>query len=117
MSKERLEEIRNRMIVEKQHFKYLNNKKGYWENVYTLLERDMKYLFDTIIEQAERAERLKEENAGLHDILAQIEYQEKDKLLAENKRYREVIKKAIDDLENECLWDALVALKVLEGMK
>ena len=54
MSKERLEEIRNRMIVEKQHFKYLNNEKGYWENVYTLLERDMKYLFDTIIEQAEQ---------------------------------------------------------------
>ena len=38
-----------------------------------------------------------------------------EELVEENKRYREVIKKAIDDLENGCLWDALVALKELEG--
>lgn len=36
------------------------------------------------------------------------------KLLEQNKRYREAIEEAIKDLENECLWDALVALKALE---
>lgn len=56
--KERLEEIRNRMIVEKHYFKYLNSERGYWENVYTLLEQDMNYLFNTIIEQAERVHKL-----------------------------------------------------------
>ena len=36
-------------------------------------------------------------------------------LEVEIERYREVIEKAIEDLENECLWDALVRLKALEG--
>lgn len=36
------------------------------------------------------------------------------KLIDEYKRYREVVTQAISDLENECLWDALVKLKALE---
>lgn len=53
--------------------------------------------YDFLIEQAEH----------FGSMLKELEEQ--------NKRYREVIKKAIDDLENECLWDALIALKALEG--
>lgn len=61
------------------------------------------------IKQAERVQELEEEsyNAHLERLLDRKEQQ--------NKRYREVIKKAIDDLESECFWDALVALKALEG--
>lgn len=36
------------------------------------------------------------------------------KLIDEYKRCREVVTQAISDLENECLWDALVKLKALE---
>ena len=52
--------------------------------------------FSWLIKQAERVKELEEENAGLHDILAQIEYQEKDKLFGENKRY----KQALEDIED-----------------
>lgn len=38
-----------------------------------------------------------------------------DDLEKQNKRYREVVTQAISDLENECLWDALVKLKALEA--
>ena len=88
MNKEKLEEIRNRMIVEKQHFKYLNNEKGYWENVYTLLERDVKYLFDAIIEQAERVQELEEEYK-----VRRVEYLEEhiDRLEQQNQRYKQVL--------------------------
>ncbi|HLR91936.1 MAG TPA: hypothetical protein VK048_02665, partial [Atopostipes sp.] len=67
-----------------------------------------------LIEQAERVQELEEESrfqmSETHKNLDKVIYLDK-----ENKRYREVIKKAIDDLENECLWDALVSLKALEG--
>lgn len=108
MSKERLEEIEK--FFDENIFLVGRNQPTR-KHMSTLIAKDN---IEWIIS---RVEELEEENAGLHDILAQIEYQEKDKLLAENKRYREVIKKAIDDLENECLWDALVALKELEGEK
>src|SRR5690625_1253569 len=103
MSKERLEEIRNRMIVEKQHFKYLNSEKGYWENVYTLLEQDMKYLFDTIIEQAERVQELENVNRVLKKANVGSERAKErlrewvDELEMENECYREAIERALGE--------------------
>ena len=59
-----------------------------------------------MIEQAERVQELETSRKEIAKSFRSV--------WTENKRYREVIKKAIDDLENECLWDALVALKELE---
>lgn len=108
MGKERLEEIRSRMIVTKQQFKYSNSDKSYWENVYTLIEQDMKYLFDTIIQQDERVQELKRQNTALKTevdgwldkAIESHEYmKEQDKVLdnfrQQSKRYRETIYKAV----------------------
>lgn len=108
MGKERLEEIRSRVIVTKQQFKYSNSDKSYWENVYTLIEQDMKYLFDTIIQQDERVRELKRQNTALKTevdgwldkAIESHEYmKEQDKVLdnfrRQNKRYRETIYKAV----------------------
>lgn len=66
-------------------------------------------IFEWLIEQTERVQELE-------DIIYKDERQAVlESMYEENKRYRVVIKKAIDDLESECLWDALVALKELEG--
>jgi len=40
---------------------------------------------------------------------------DRQKLMEQNKRYRRTVEEAIKDLENECLWDALIKLKALEG--
>lgn len=62
-----------------------------------------------LIEQAEQVQNLDSRLAFEQGVTSNLQ--------SKNKRYREVIKKAIDDLENECLWDALVALKALEREK
>ena len=86
MSKERLERIKERV------------------NYHGHLDDDI----DWLIKQAERVQELE-------DIIYKDERQAVlESMYEQNKRYREVIKKAIDDLENECLWDALVALEELE---
>ena len=91
----RLEEIKS-ILSERKNYKddmhFVIDTEAYEYLILSL--EDGKHI-DWLVRQVERAERLKEENAGLHDILAQIEYQEKDKLLAENNRYREAIKGAI----------------------
>ena len=84
--------------------------------VYTdeLSKINLEYLMDNaevLLYAIEQAERVQE----LEDIIYKDERQAVlESMYEQNKRYREVIKKAIDDLENECLWDALVALKALE---
>lgn len=107
MSKERLGFDLER---EMKHLKKIVDK----DDRLTISSRFMKYF----IEQTERTEHLERENAGLHDILAQIEYQEKDKLLAENKRYREAIKGAIGkfnyDYHQEGMAELLKALEESE---
>src|SRR5690625_51165 len=64
-------------------------KQHQWDGytIWDMSEDDLIWL----IKQAERVKELEEENAGLHDILEQVEYQEKDKLLAENKRYKQAL--------------------------
>src|SRR5690625_6904894 len=54
MSKERLEEISERVIVDKVYYKYLDGTKGRWGKTYTLNEED----YDHLIEQAERVQEL-----------------------------------------------------------
>lgn len=59
---------------------------------------------DYLIQQAERVQELEDEVEFLsHNFRIEVE---------QNKRYREVIKKAIDDLENEC---SQITLKTLEA--
>ena len=92
MSKERLEEISERVIVDKVYYKYLDGTKGHWGKTYTLSEEDYSYL----IEQAERVQELEEELYG-NDI--QMGYKsmyetcnrDYTKLLQQNKRYREAL--------------------------
>ena len=63
----------------------------------------------------ERNKRLEERVQELEDIIYQDARQDVlEGLYEENNRYREVVTQAISDLENECLWDALVKLKALE---
>ena len=61
---------------------------------------------DWLLKRAEDAKSAESNLSAVRKYLREEEEQ--------NKRYREVIEKAIDDLENECLWDALVRLKALE---
>ena len=111
MSKERLEEKINfsdlpfekRIKLTKESIQKDLKASDYLfpKNVYI----NTKYILE-IIEQAELVSKHETRINNLTFDLASSRVQ--------NKRYREVIKKAIDDLENECLWDALVALKELE---
>lgn len=94
MSKERLEEIEERVLVDKVYYKYLDGTQGHWGKVYTLSEEDYNYLK----EQAERAKELENHN----------------------KRYREAIEKALDESgwgdEGYALYKIIDILnKVLEG--
>lgn len=104
--KERLDAIKGRAM-----FNQLAKRTGeITHSLVTLDEED----YDWLIEQAERVQEL-EENL---EHGAKVAVKTAEKLHYEqqqNKRYREVIKKVIDDLENECLWDALMRLKALEG--
>src|SRR5690625_7539943 len=84
MNKERLEEIKT--AVNNYDETFQASLYGYALDEQVLID-DYKWL----IEQAERVKELEEENAGLHDILVQIEYQEKDKLLGENKDRKSVV--------------------------
>jgi|SRR5699024_2898908 len=114
MSKERLEEFREFIdfmyesvdIEDHQRFIAISEtmiKDGWFKWVYRYAK-----------EQAERVEELEKVEYALQETYRQ-EREYNKKLEQQNKHYRVVIKKAIDDLESECLWDALVALKELEG--
>ena len=92
MSKERLEEV-DRWL--------LRLKETLSEKVNVKEIEELQQFIDVY-------EWLREQSFSVHGGELFVGYKE------QNKRYREVIKKAIDDLENECLWDALVALKELE---
>ncbi|BAM46329.1 hypothetical protein AXY_01970 [Amphibacillus xylanus NBRC 15112] len=112
----------------KSHLK--NNRHHYSRKAHTFamtawrapkMERLMKILesFDWdsvnwLIEQAERVRELEDELIEQKECFEELQNNH-TRVCNQNKRYREVIKKAIDDLENECLWDALVSLKALEG--
>lgn len=76
----------------------------------TLDEEDYNWL----IEQVEWAHELEETVEDYKTVNKEL-HQRGRKVRKQNKRYREAIEKAIEDLENECLWDALVRLKELEG--
>lgn len=98
MSKERLEEI-------KKSFNFWMEE----DESIGLIPEDIEWL----IKQAERLQELRKR----YLTLTQENEQVNDELIDEfrkNKRYRKAIAKTIDDLENECLWDALVRLKALE---
>jgi|SRR5690625_1638723 len=74
--------------------------------------------YEFLYEQAEKVQEL--EDKLLHMKGKYIGFKGECKkellhLIEENKRYRDAIAKTIDDLENECLWDALVRLKALES--
>ncbi|HSH24817.1 MAG TPA: hypothetical protein VLA13_04690 [Massilibacterium sp.] len=105
MSKERLEEIKENM----EKFKTTKSVREFEEVAAEMLLNHGTWL----VEQAERTQELEEiaetDGSAFHSL---------EKLFMEseqqNKRYREAIEKAIEDLENECLWDALVRLKELE---
>ncbi|HLR72036.1 MAG TPA: hypothetical protein VK085_11495 [Pseudogracilibacillus sp.] len=55
--KKRLEEIKERVLVDKVYYKYLDGTKGHWGKTYTLNEEDYNHLK----EQAERVQELEEE--------------------------------------------------------
>ena|SRR5690625_1336150 len=84
MSKERLEEIKERVIVDKVYYKYLDGTKGHWGKTYTLNEEDYNHL----IEQAELVQELEEDNENLQ-ILSNINRKEHMRIHEQNKRYRE----------------------------
>ena len=119
MNKEWLEKIRNRMIVEKHHFKYLNSEKGYLENVYTLLEYDMKYLFDTIIKQAEQVQELEEDKKALGDLIeetAKIAWniEQQNKLYREAKKQIEEKYEYFQEVPSGLLAGLSIAIKILD---
>jgi len=89
-----IKNIDERIIAESFHT-------GHEVDVVTIQKSDYEHLK----EQAERVQGL-ENHLKLYEFCYRQAYEQ-------NKRYREVIKKAIDDLENECLWYALEALKAL----
>lgn len=96
MSKERLEEVDSWLLSMKETL-FQAVKEGEKEEEI----EEVQHLIDVF-------EWLREQAFAVHGGETFIGYKE------QMNRYREVIKKAIDDLENECLWDALVALKELE---
>lgn len=85
---------------------------------------DYDFLYNYALEQAERVELLEIENKLLNDILTTLEKQDIIKLLyqnvrliKQNKRYREAIEKAIEEVyeEYETLWIVGNLQKALEG--
>lgn len=86
MSKERLKEIKERVLVDKVYYKYLDGTKGHWGKTYTLNEEDYNHLK----EQAERVQELEE----LTHTQGKVILKQNDKLDIfdqQNKRYREAI--------------------------
>lgn len=101
MSKERLEEIKED-VFKCNH----GDTRGYsYEQLYHIALSLVRIHGEWLIEQAERVQ--------------EYEYTEKyqKQLIDQNKRYRETVEEAVKDLENECLWDALIKLKALEVEK
>lgn len=94
MSKEQLEEIKERALVDKVYYKYLDGRKGHWGKTYTLNEEDYKYLR----EQAERVQELEKANKQLKNNLSVYKGYYKNTLkinedvIEENKKYRNLIK-------------------------
>src|SRR5690625_2204256 len=70
MSKKRLEEIKEKVVVEKVYVKQLNTRiNGYWTKSYLVLKDDWNWL----IEQAERVQELEEKNKRQREALEEIE--------------------------------------------
>lgn len=67
-NKERLEEIEERVLVDKVYYKYLDGTKGHWGKVYTLSEEDYNYLK----EQAERVQELERKIERYRKALEEI---------------------------------------------
>lgn len=92
-NKERLEEVKKNVIVDKVYFKYLNNDKGYWGKSYTLIEEDMKWF----VEQAERVQELERQNQQFKTNLSVVQGYYKtmvkinNDIAEENKRYRDAL--------------------------
>lgn len=101
MSKERLEEIKERFGA---------TQRLYNEPLKVTITEEFKGDISYLVEQAERVQELEDEL--LYYKMATESYVDMEQ---QNKRYREAIAKTIEDLENGCLWDALVSLKALEG--
>src|SRR5690625_5053499 len=101
MSKKRLEEIKEKVVVEKVYVKQLNTRNnGYWTKSYTVLKDDWNWL----IEQAERVQDLEE-------IIYKDERQAVlEGLYEENRRYREALK----EIEEHGIQEMFTELKELE---
>ncbi|MFC5541535.1 hypothetical protein ACFPOH_07130 [Ureibacillus suwonensis] len=93
MSKERLEEIEERVLVDKVYYKYLDGIKGHWGKVYTLSEGDYNYLK----EQAERVQELERKIERYREAINNIN--EKATLFGTSEEVYDAIQDAIKVLE------------------
>ena len=83
--KKRLEEIKERVLVDKVYYKYLDGTKGHWGKTYTLNEGDYKHL----IQQAEQVEEFGKELTRWQDL----HKEDTIGLDEQNKRYQEYLRR------------------------
>src|SRR5699024_10382719 len=100
--KKRLEEIKERVLVDKVYYKYLDGTKGHWGKTYTLNEEDYKHL----IQQAEQVEEFGKELTRWQDL----HKEDTIGLDEQNKRYREAMKEA-KEMASCC---GMTAVSILE---
>lgn len=96
LNKERLEEIEERVLVDKVYYKYLDGTKGHWGKIYTLNEEDYNYLK----EQAKRVQELEESIVAYHIELS-IKDNANKRIKKKNKRYREARNKIEERYDKE----------------
>ena len=116
MSKKRLEEIKEKVVVEKVYVKQLNTRNnGYWTKSYLVLKDDWNWL----IEQAERVQELESELQELRKrylTLTKENNQVNDELIDEfrkNKRLRKALEFYAEG--KHATGYGAVARKALEG--
>lgn len=100
MSKERLKEIEERVLVDRVYYKHLDGTKGHWGKVYTLSEEDYNYLK----EQAERVQELEKElEEWQNEALRWIKLFEESQERLSKVEYVEELEKELNEWQNEAI--------------
>ncbi|CDQ41885.1 DnaJ-like cysteine-rich domain-containing protein [Virgibacillus salexigens] len=109
----RLEEIKNNAIVDKVHFKYINNSEGYWGITYTLIDDDMRWLVD----QAERVQELEKDNKRLKDLNSN-NLPVMRSMHEKTERYKQALENILE-IENDEEFNpyAYMALEIMEEVR